>query len=331
MFLDVETLALPPPQLEKIIEQRGEEVFEVDEIAGLSIYNTNKNCYILREEILELFLGTPESIDKEHLEAAVASIARRSREDWQAKSPRVHYDPSIWTSDKSPDECYTLNIIFLEHLYNDWLLQRVVVQRLHGDSSELLRLSSELLSHGLAVVTLAGGDISWVIADLPWSIMLFCLPPAGVLVLELLRQAQSRSSSTAAFSRSSVIQNLSVLISTLEWIARPGIGNYELCRQARSMLQRSLDRILDPSLMARGDRQHPSSESDGHTGSSTLVGNGVASNDPISESDSLLQWSPEQWLSPDADMAFWNNLEDHSLLMFNSDDTFWPKAQGLRV
>ena len=85
--------------------------------------------------------------------------------------------------------------------------------------------------------------------------MLFCLPAAGVLVLELLRQARSGTTNSSAFSRSGVIQNLSILTSTLEWIARPGIGNYELCRQARSMLKRSLDRILDPSLLA-SDRAH---------------------------------------------------------------------------
>lgn len=60
---------------------------------------------------------------------------------------------------RSTDECYSLLILFLDHLYNDWLLQRVMVQRLHADSHELLRLSNELLSHGLSVVTHAGGDI----------------------------------------------------------------------------------------------------------------------------------------------------------------------------
>ncbi|KAL9057777.1 MAG: hypothetical protein Q9162_002118 [Coniocarpon cinnabarinum] len=324
IFIQSELLALPPPELERIITEQGIDTYKAPPLFGFSVYYANLNCFLLREELLELILGNPDCITKEELEASVKSIGERSRRDWDNKPANLQYNPSVWASDKPPDECYGLNITFLDHLYNDWLLQRVVVQRLHGNSAELLRLSSEMLEHGLAVVTHAGGDIGWVVCDLPWSIMLFCLPAAGVLILELLRQAQARDYNNTAFSRSSVIQNLSILISTLDWIAQPGIGNYELCRQARSMLQRSLDRILDPSLMTRDKASQPAPI----TGSEVVneAVDGVRDSMPVT--DEAMEWSPEQWLNVDVDAGFWANLEDHSLMMFDSGDAVWPRAQS---
>lgn len=99
-----------------------------------------------------------------------SGISQRSKEQWNNRPHELRYDPTIWGSSRPLDECYSLMMISLDHLYNDWLLQRVIVQRLHGDSRELLRLSDKMLSDGLAAVTQGGGDIGWNYIDLPWSV-----------------------------------------------------------------------------------------------------------------------------------------------------------------
>ena len=84
--------------------------------------------------------------------------------------------------------------------------------------------------------------------------MLYGLPAAGVLALELLQQTHvqtkhaSRNTDSSAFPRSEIIQSLSVLVSYLGWIHTEGDGNYHLSVQARRMLQRILDRVLSPQL-----------------------------------------------------------------------------------
>ena len=73
------------------------------------------------------------------------------------------------------------------------------------------------------------------------------LPSAGVIAHELLRQIKQPQSYNPGIPRSETIQNLSVFNSSLQWAARPGDGNYELCTRARDHIARILDGILSPN------------------------------------------------------------------------------------
>ena len=106
------------------------------------------------------------------------------------------------------------------------------------------------------------------------------------------------------------------------------------------MLQRSLDRILDPTLL-RKDRTsvQPNNEQQNTPTHTSDTGT-------LSTNDSTIGWMPEEWMGITADSAagnvqtlpyqvfadadtlyaeFWSNLEDHSLMMFNGTDAFWPR------
>lgn len=73
------------------------------------------------------------------------------------------------------------------------------------------------------------------------------MPCASVLILELLRQAEQPQPQqhTTTISRSTLIQDLSVLISCCDWLTEPDQQNYSLCKRAQSIFSRSLDRILN--------------------------------------------------------------------------------------
>ena len=45
-----------------------------------------------------------------------------------------------------------------------------------------------------------------------------------------------------------LIRNLSVLISYLEWVTRPGDGNHAACSEASKILARTFDKALDAQL-----------------------------------------------------------------------------------
>ena len=78
----------------------------------------------------------------------------------------------------------------------------------------------------------------------------YAIPCASVLILELLRQTEQphlHHHQPIAVSRSTLIQDLSVLISCCDWLTEPDQQNYKLCKRAQSIFSRSLDRILNPA------------------------------------------------------------------------------------
>jgi hypothetical protein len=73
----------------------------------------------------------------------------------------------------------------------------------------------------------------------------YAIPSAGVLSLELLKQEQWPGAAFDAVPRSETIQQLSILISALAAVG-PAEGNHAICAQGKVVLQRVLDRILEP-------------------------------------------------------------------------------------
>jgi hypothetical protein len=70
------------------------------------------------------------------------------------------------------------------------------------------------------------------------------LPSAALLAIELLRQQQQNLSLSAEIPRSETIKNLSVFISSLEWVVSPG--------------QRIFPQIIVPIqelILKKGDRR----------------------------------------------------------------------------
>ena len=73
----------------------------------------------------------------------------------------------------------------------------------------------------------------------------YAVPSAGVLSLELLKQEQSPCPVLEPIPRSETIQQLSILVPVLAAVG-PAEGNHAICAQGRLVLQRMLDRILEP-------------------------------------------------------------------------------------
>lgn len=86
--------------------------------------------------------------------------------------------------------------------------------------------------------------------DQPYSqqyqALTYGLPSASVLLLELLHQSHDPGPHRVFLPRAELIRNLSVFISLLSWVSRPGHGNYHTCKDAEKNLSRILDRLLDP-------------------------------------------------------------------------------------
>ena len=85
------------------------------------------------------------------------------------------------------------------------------------------------------------------------KVLFYGVSTAGVLAAELKRCAQNGLSLPGSLSRSELIRNLSVLISYLEWVTRPGDGNHAACSEASKMLAR----ILDDALVLQSNVEQP--------------------------------------------------------------------------
>lgn len=113
----------------------------------------------------------------------------------------------------------------------------------HRDA--LIQISHETL--GLVLSVMKKRDlIGSHRIDLEWTIVFYAMPCASVLILELFRLASlPKPQPSVALNRSTIIQDISVLISCCDWLTESGKGNYELCKQAQSIFSKALDQILN--------------------------------------------------------------------------------------
>ncbi|KAG8410288.1 hypothetical protein J3458_018000 [Metarhizium acridum] len=78
-------------------------------------------------------------------------------------------------------------------------------------------------------------------AGFAWLVMAYATPSGGILCMELLKPSFSgRHARNPKITRSSIIQQLSLLIGFLDWIG-PNGPNGELCANCSSVIQLVLD------------------------------------------------------------------------------------------
>ncbi|PYH92072.1 hypothetical protein BO71DRAFT_432238 [Aspergillus ellipticus CBS 707.79] len=169
---------------------------------------------VLREQALEIALRTNGHCD---LVQKANQIIEKAREAWEACPTRLRYD-------------------------------RTILKRANTGKEALFDTSRQILS----IIIETNGDQDSVL-DMrrhhAWVLLCYGLPSASVLTLELLYQNQGLGTYSTVLPRAEIIRNLSVFVSCLSWVARPGHGNYHTCKAAERKLSHILDQILDPQPM----------------------------------------------------------------------------------
>jgi hypothetical protein len=77
---------------------------------------------------------------------------------------------------------------------------------------------------------------------LEYKVMAFAAPAGGILCMELLKPAQQTSA--RGISRSSIIQQLSLLVGFLGWV-KPCAPNSDICNSCKTVIQHVLDQTLN--------------------------------------------------------------------------------------
>ncbi|KAL7917219.1 hypothetical protein ACQKWADRAFT_307332 [Trichoderma austrokoningii] len=197
----------------------------------------------IREEVLELSLGAA----AQDLVQEAQRILTRASSIWETMPHFMHYELSLWGR-IAPSTILMLLSLKLEYLYSKFLLYKMLVNRSSGYRHALIQISHETL--GLVLSVMKKRDIigSHRI-DLEWTIVFYAMPCASVLILELFRLASlPKPQSSVASNRSTIIQDISVLISCCDWLTESGKSNYELCKQAQLVFSKALDQILNHEL-----------------------------------------------------------------------------------
>ncbi|KAL1979167.1 hypothetical protein VTN96DRAFT_6605 [Rasamsonia emersonii] len=205
---------------------------------------------IYREEILELALGVGYQQD---FPRKASKILERAQAAWETCPDHLRYDrcsdsnPTGWYDTGSP-----IFLLYLDYLYSGFLLHRTLIKYTGLGQVPLFDTARQLLSTVLRICN-DRDNATDRSRHYSWIVLYYGLPSACVLAFEVLRQTQQAGPHPVVLPRAEVIRNLSVFVSCLSWVARPGQGNYGMCKEVEKKLSHILDRILDPPIAASED------------------------------------------------------------------------------
>lgn len=259
--LEYEDLALEGADLQNALNKIGPDGWNPETFSKPDRKSVERRPLVinalLREDVLELCLGPSGPNHREK----VFDCIRRNQETYNSLPQAIQLPPESWLlHDKKIG--FPAARQFMDFLYNEFMLRRVLVRRYHDDPTELLQIAHKMLTAVIESRNIRGVR-SVTTACMAWILVLYGLPAAGVLAVELLQL------NGKGLNHTKIKQDLCVITSYLKWIHVPGDGNYHLVEQARTTLQHILDKALMPESAP------------------TPVPNGVAPETPISVGDNV--------------------------------------------
>ncbi|KAF5721893.1 hypothetical protein FMUND_3377 [Fusarium mundagurra] len=161
--------------------------------------------------------------------------------------PRAEIQPYDKDLSDPPVETNIVSLkifIRLTHLQNMFLLERLLLQYGCLDEGDVLLVSYEMITLTL-LFWMHKDRFRDIRRDMEWLLMAFAVPGGGILCLELLSPTfQGKHPKDSRLSRSSIVQQLSLLVGFLDWV-HPSAPNGDLCASCKTVIQRVLDYHLN--------------------------------------------------------------------------------------
>ncbi|KAJ5439710.1 uncharacterized protein N7458_010708 [Penicillium daleae] len=195
---------------------------------------------VFRERTLEIALGSHEPRD---LIQKCNEIREGVRAVWESTPDHLRYDRR--PRDDFHHGWLTIVYLYLNYLYTCFLLQRALIKHTNTGQESLCEISRQVLGIVNSITAMRNPMVD-LDRHYSWIALTYGVPSSGVLLLELLHQSHKPGPHNVVLPRAELVRNLSVFISMLSWIARPGHGNYRTCKEAEKNLSRILDQVLDP-------------------------------------------------------------------------------------
>lgn len=244
-----EDLFLPQVELAKVVAKLDHNGWDSSgsQLHHATFHRVRQLLAENREEILEISLGIDVLLSQDRID----DLYRRCQEIYDNLPEQVKYHPQ----DKIPAGTSARTYISQAYLTLNWLQSRLLIDRI-AVTRGFPQNGQRLLNTALELIDLT--NMFWIKRDqlmlwvsaFDWIFTCYGIPAAGVICVELLRQATGQS--VLQFSRSDAIQKLTMFIGFLAWI-RPTDGNYLLAGRLKRVITRILDRVLDsPSQLPAG-------------------------------------------------------------------------------
>lgn len=137
---------------------------------------------------------------------------------------------------------YTKLLVRLEHLQNLFFIERLLYNGGHTTGADLLDVSLQMVSLTVLFWT-HQNRLAEVENCLEWLVMSYAAPAGGILCVELLK-GSSYDATNPMTTRSTIVQQLSLLASFLDWV-HPTAPNGEFCISVKRVIRRALDEALN--------------------------------------------------------------------------------------
>ncbi|EPS29977.1 hypothetical protein PDE_04927 [Penicillium oxalicum 114-2] len=196
---------------------------------------------VYRDQTLEIALGCRQGQD---LVRKCNDILEGVRAVWESTPDHLRYDRNSADS-VDHNGWLTILYLYLNYLYTCFLIQRALIKHTNTGQEALCDISRQVLSMVNSMTTRRSAMVD-LDRHYSWIALTYGVPSSGVLLLELLHQSHQPGPHSVVLPRAELIRNLSVFVSMLSWVARPGHGNYRTCKEAEKNLSRILDQVLDP-------------------------------------------------------------------------------------
>ncbi|RSM01446.1 hypothetical protein CEP52_008553 [Fusarium oligoseptatum] len=139
---------------------------------------------------------------------------------------------------------YVRILTYLAHLRNIFLVERLLLQHGGVDEGNLLATSFDLV-RVTVVLWIHKDRFADMRRNFEWLLMAYAAPGGGILCQELLRPTYYGTHPlNSELSRSSIVQQLSLLAAFLNWVG-PSAPNSIMCNDCQALIQRVLDQHLN--------------------------------------------------------------------------------------
>ncbi|KAH8671744.1 hypothetical protein BX600DRAFT_434838 [Xylariales sp. PMI_506] len=199
---------------------------------------------LLRDELFEIALG-PNPAAETSIKKLV-ELRLRATQTYEGFPDYLILSAN--EEDIEPDQhiIFTKQLVKLEYLQSLMLIDRLLLKQKSPEETDLLGVSFEIVTLFFRMWTcMEKFDQSRKNSEWLYKIMGYGAPAGGILCIELLKPSfYGTHPRHPHITRSTITQNLSLLVGFLGWIS-PSAPNAELCVQAKSTIQQVLDQVLN--------------------------------------------------------------------------------------
>lgn len=272
----------------------------MDELIELGLSNQNQ-----RHNGSHRMLSSPSTFE------VLQDIKVRAEQTISQFPDYLRYDPQqVQDPEQNSTLVYMCIFIRIEYLQVLFLAERLLQRHSEGnayyeyDSSGLLLVSYEIVSL-IVCLWMHKDRFASERTQFDWLVLNFGASGGGILCMELLRPSffGGAHPRNPAITRSSIIQQLSLLVGFLEWVS-PRTSNSGMCLTCRSIIQRVLDHALNNGVGAAAVQQN-----EGGMAMDGGVGNDVQDSDLPSSLTDPSWWPPANWESLNFGIDLFNTFD----------------------